>query len=61
VEELDFFPAMNLPVEEKLKFVGEILEMFSGKFEIVNMREHADFVRRGDAAVRRHGEIAAEA
>jgi peptidoglycan-N-acetylglucosamine deacetylase len=59
--ELKFFPAMNLPVEEKLKFVGEILEIFSGKFEIVNMREHADFVRTGDAAIRRHGEIAAEA
>lgn len=39
--ELKFFPAMNLPVEQKLKFVGEILEVFTEKFEVVNMLEHA--------------------
>jgi peptidoglycan/xylan/chitin deacetylase (PgdA/CDA1 family) len=42
--ELKFFPAMNLPIEQKLEFVGEILETFSGKFEIVNMRRHAESV-----------------
>jgi peptidoglycan/xylan/chitin deacetylase (PgdA/CDA1 family) len=42
--ELKFFPAMNLPVEQKLEFVGEILETFSSKFEIVNMRRHAESV-----------------
>ncbi|MGI8640266.1 MAG: polysaccharide deacetylase family protein [Pyrinomonadaceae bacterium] len=40
--ELKFFPAMNLPLEEKLEFVGEILEMLGDKFEIVNMRRHAE-------------------
>jgi len=44
--ELKFFPAMNLPVEKKLEFVGEILEIFAEKFEIVNMRQHAETVRR---------------
>ncbi len=39
--ELKFFPAMNLPIEKKLEFVGEILDAFTGKFEIVNMRRHA--------------------
>jgi len=39
--ELAFFPAMNLPIEKKLEFVGEILDVFSGKFEIVNLRKHA--------------------
>jgi len=39
--ELKFFPAMNLPIEKKLEFVSEILEVFTGKFEVVNMREHA--------------------
>ncbi|MCY7345569.1 MAG: hypothetical protein LH614_05045, partial [Pyrinomonadaceae bacterium] len=39
--ELKFFPAMNLPIDEKLAFVGEILETLTGKFEVVNMREHA--------------------
>ncbi len=43
--ELKFFPAMNLPVEEKLEFLSEILEIFSEKFDIVNMSEHADLVK----------------
>ena len=43
--ELKFFPAMNLPIERKLEFVSEILETFGEKFEIVNMRQHAEAVR----------------
>jgi peptidoglycan/xylan/chitin deacetylase (PgdA/CDA1 family) len=43
--ELKFFPAMNLPLEKKLEFVSEILETFSSKFEVVNMREHAKSVK----------------
>ncbi|MGI8469385.1 MAG: polysaccharide deacetylase family protein [Pyrinomonadaceae bacterium] len=39
--ELKFFPAMNLPVEEKLEFLGEILDAFGENFEIVNLRRHA--------------------
>jgi peptidoglycan/xylan/chitin deacetylase (PgdA/CDA1 family) len=39
--ELKFFPAMNLPAEEKLEFLSEILEAFTTKFEVVNMRRHA--------------------
>lgn len=39
--ELKFFPAMNLPIEKKLEFVREIIDTFTGKFEVVNMREHA--------------------
>ncbi len=39
--ELKFFPAMNLPLQEKLEFVSEILETFGENFEIVNMRRHA--------------------
>lgn len=46
--ELKFFPAMNLPVEKKLEFLSEILEAFTGKFEVVNMREHARNVAAGD-------------
>lgn len=42
--ELKFFPAMNLPIEEKLEFVSEILESFAGKFEVINMREHAEAI-----------------
>jgi peptidoglycan/xylan/chitin deacetylase (PgdA/CDA1 family) len=39
--ELKFFPAMNLPAEEKLEFLSEVLEAFTNKFEVVNMRRHA--------------------
>ena len=58
--ELKFFPAMNLPVEEKLEFVGEILEMLSEKFDIVNMRQHADFVKNSEMSVRSSAEIQAQ-
>ncbi len=53
--ELKFFPAMNLPVEKKLEFVGEILEMFSDKFEIVNMRRHAQIVGRENLKLLNYG------
>jgi len=43
--ELKFFPAMNLPTEEKLEFLSEILETFTNKFEVVNMRRHAETVQ----------------
>lgn len=39
--ELKFFPAMNLPIEEKLEFVGEILDAYTSRFQVVTMREHA--------------------
>ncbi|HEY0428748.1 MAG TPA: polysaccharide deacetylase family protein [Pyrinomonadaceae bacterium] len=42
--ELKFFPGMNLPIERKLEFVGEILETLSGKCEIVDMSRHAESV-----------------
>ncbi|CAN5497626.1 polysaccharide deacetylase family protein [soil metagenome] len=58
--EVKLFPAMNLPIEKKLEFVSEILEMFMAKFEVVSMREHADFVRHGETTTRQHAEIAAE-
>ena len=53
--ELKFFPAMNLPVAEKLEFVGEILEMLSGKFDIVNMRRHAELVKNENLKLLNYG------
>jgi peptidoglycan-N-acetylglucosamine deacetylase len=50
--ELKFFPAMNLPIEKKLEFLSEIIETFSGKFEIVNMKKHADFVRNKNLPIK---------
>ena len=58
--ELKFFPAMNLPIEKKLEFVSEILETLGEKFEIVNMRRHADSARRENTATRKYAKISAE-
>ncbi len=41
IEELAFFPAMNLPGEKKTKLVGEILDIYAKSFKIVPMCEHA--------------------
>jgi hypothetical protein len=41
VPELKFFPAMNLPLETKLKFVSETLQTMQNSFDVVNMSEHA--------------------
>ena len=59
--ELKFFPAMNLPIEKKLEFLGEILDVFGGRFEIVNMRKHAAAVRTAELPTRRPSEIEAAA
>jgi peptidoglycan/xylan/chitin deacetylase (PgdA/CDA1 family) len=55
--ELKFFPAMNLSVEKKLEFVGEILETFSLQFEIVNLREHAKSVKTEKVRSLNYGRI----
>lgn len=39
--ELKFFPAMNLPIEEKLAFVGEVLDSFKAAFTVMPMNAHA--------------------
>lgn len=55
--ELKFFPAMNLPIEKKLEFVSEILDVLTNNFTVGNMREHADFVRQPDLKMRSSEEI----
>ncbi len=59
--ELKFFPAMNLPIKKKLEFVSEILETLTDKFEVVNMRKHADSVRLAEIPTRLPSEIEATA
>jgi peptidoglycan-N-acetylglucosamine deacetylase len=38
---LDFFPAMKLPVNRKLRLVGEVLGIYCDEFQVCTMREHA--------------------
>jgi peptidoglycan/xylan/chitin deacetylase (PgdA/CDA1 family) len=49
--ELKFFPAMDLPLEKKMEFTGEILEMFAKSFSITNVRAHADQAAKSDLKV----------
>ncbi len=57
VEELKFFPGMDLPLDNKLEFVSEALAVYEKMFDVVSVGEHADFVRRGDSALQPHGEL----
>ena len=41
VPELKFFPAMSLPIDQKLALVGEIVDELNGKFSIRSMKDHA--------------------
>jgi hypothetical protein len=52
VEELAFFPGMQLPVEEKLERVGEYLEILKREFDVVPVGEHADALARRPLKVR---------
>jgi peptidoglycan-N-acetylglucosamine deacetylase len=56
-KELKFFPAMDLPIEKKLEFTGEIIEAFTNKFEVVNMQQHAASVSGGGLRTRNFSEI----
>ena len=56
VPELRFFPAMSLPIEEKLEFVSEILEMYAKEFEVVDMQTHVNSLKQKDLGLRKYGE-----
>jgi len=45
VDELKFFPAMGMPLEEKLGFVNDVLDLYTKQFRVVSMSEHARSVR----------------
>lgn len=38
---LRFFPAMDLPAQQKMKIAGEVLELFGASFRWVTLEEHA--------------------
>lgn len=44
IEQLAFFPAMNMPSQKKLKLVGEILRLYGNSYDVLNMQRHADKV-----------------
>jgi hypothetical protein len=46
LEELSFFPAMDLPSEKKIKFVSELIDIYSSFFTVVPLRQHAQALSR---------------
>ena len=46
VQELGFFPGMDLPREHKLALVGEALDLMAHRFELLTMRAHAERLLR---------------
>lgn len=40
--ELDFFPAMRMPIDKKLKVVRKIFDMLQHRYDLVTMEEHAN-------------------
>jgi hypothetical protein len=41
IEELAFFPAMNLARDKKLKLVSDVLRLYTNQYQVVPMQEHA--------------------
>lgn len=50
VPKLKFFPGMNVPTNRKLELMDSVIASYAAKFEIVNMREHADCFRKNALA-----------
>jgi peptidoglycan-N-acetylglucosamine deacetylase len=51
IPEMSFFPAMNLPVSRKLKFMRYIFKTLNEQFTIVTMGEHARTITAQPRAV----------
>jgi hypothetical protein len=47
VKELAFFPAMDLSSEEKIKFVGEVIDIYLEHFTVVPLRQQVRSFLRG--------------
>ncbi|MDH3530986.1 MAG: polysaccharide deacetylase family protein [Acidobacteriota bacterium] len=47
--ELEFFPAMRMDTGEKIDFLSELLERYSGEFDVVCMKDHAANARKNGA------------
>lgn len=58
IDELKFFPGMNMPAEKKLEFVSDVLAEYTRHFDVVSMREHARAVRNSAPVTAGEGAIA---
>jgi hypothetical protein len=46
VEELAFFPGMNITTDIKQKKFKEVIRMFQRKFKIISMGKHAELINK---------------
>jgi hypothetical protein len=52
MQELSFFPAMNMRAEAKLKLVSEVLRLYTKRYNVVAMRRHAYELAESELPVR---------
>lgn len=57
IEELKFFPGMNIALEKKLEFVSETLSAFTDGFDVLTMQGHARAVRESKTVVPSRSEV----
>lgn len=48
--ELKFFPGMSMDVEKKMELLSDVLDSFTGSFDVVNMGRHAAHFKAGRPA-----------
>jgi hypothetical protein len=41
VQELAFFPGMNLPYEKKIQFVSEVIQIYTQQYTVVSLKKYA--------------------
>ena len=46
VPELSFFPAMGLPVDRKMELVREVIRLFSSRYTVGTLQQHASEISR---------------
>ncbi len=59
VDAAQVFPGMNQSAEKKINLLGDALDVMSGKFDLVNMRSHADLARRAAGAAAKRATVIA--
>jgi peptidoglycan-N-acetylglucosamine deacetylase len=55
--ELKFFPGMNVPTEKKLSFVSDALDLYTKRFDVVCLRDHARSVRNKAVIGQPHSQV----
>jgi hypothetical protein len=55
--ELKFFPGMSMPLEQKLEILGDVLSLYTSKFDVVNVGAHAASLRRARTITAQRSEV----